>query len=189
MIKNNLLMLSLENYISKHTKQKLADSLDLFFADINDILEYNLIDNSMLETCGKKYFDKETKKVLHSVSQYENSLVSGNINLFLNDDTIKQFKEKFIVVYMQYDKKQLQKMQEDETQTSKDNKIHHNNLLAFEEEDMLCKSFSDITIPMTEDENENIESIKKSLLKFVEGRWKILIKSVWTNWEFWQMKW
>ena len=148
-----------------------------------------MIDNSMLETCGKRYFDKETKKVLHSVSQYENSLVSGNINLFLNDDIIKQFKEKFIVLYMQYDKKQLQKMQEDETEKFEDNKIHHNNLLAFEEEDMLCKNFADITIPMTEDENKNIENIKNFLLKFVEGRWKILIKSVLTNWEFWQMKW
>ena len=69
-IKSNIAILCLSNNYSKYLGKKLADDLDMFFADISDILEYNLIDNNMLETAGKEYFDAQKERVINGICQY-----------------------------------------------------------------------------------------------------------------------
>ena len=168
MIKNNLLVLSLENNLTKQTKQKLAETLDLFFVDADDILQYNMIDDDMLETCGKEYFEKEQKKVLLGLAEYENSLVSGRFNLFFKDDMIKNFQSKFIVIYLRVDKKLLNEYQSNKKFTVLNQS--KNNLLAFDVEDkILCKN-ADIVVKTTNNDDENIKNFKQQLLKFVEAK-------------------
>lgn len=171
-MKNNLVILCLNKNYSKSIGKQLADSLELFFVDLNDILEYNLINNNMLQNSGLKYYQKERQKTINSITTYENSLVCGSIDLFFDNDNISKFKQNFVILYLQLKKDDLQKLNmQDSTQNSK-------NLIAFEQEDIACKSVANLTATVgLQNSKDNLKLIKNALISYFGGKngywWKM----------------
>ena len=81
-MKKNIVILSLSNNYSRDIGKRLADFFDMFYIDLNDILEYNLVDENMLKTAGREYFETERTKIVKGLSHYENSLIVGDLELF-----------------------------------------------------------------------------------------------------------
>ena len=130
-MKTNLAILCLSDNYSKYLVKKLADDLDMFFARINDILAYNMIDQNMFNTAGKEYFDKEKEKVVHSVCQYENSVICGTLDIMINN--VNMLKENCLTIYLNIDKDLLEKI-ERKFEFSELSRLH----LAYDEENSIC---------------------------------------------------
>ena len=154
-LKKNVLLLALSGNYSRYIGQKTANFFDLFYVDLNDILEYNLINQQMLDIAGKEYFESEKSKVIKSVMEYENSLVVGNIELFLQNNNIQKFKKDFAIIYLYLDKQTLEDFDKDYS--------NKRNYIAFEEEDKICKIYCDKKIDVKSTETKDFENIKNNL--------------------------
>ena len=162
MLKTNLAILCLSNNYSRQIGKKLADFFELFYVDLNDILEYNLVDGKMLETAGHDYFEKERQKVIKSVGEYENTLVVANAELFLSSKNISHLFDNFIIIYLKFDKESLEIIE-----SGYENK---RLLYAINEEDKIFKSFANIVIDSTISDENNMELVKKELYKYLEAQ-------------------
>lgn len=160
-MKNNLVVLSLSNNYSRQVGKELADFFEMFYVDLNDILEYNLVNSKMLEFAGKEYFERERKKIINSVTSYENSLVVADLELFLLNNNFVYFKNNFLIIYLYCDEDELQKYESSF-------KIKR-NLFAFAEEDEIVKKFADITVKIDFKKDNQFEQIKKALVKYLEA--------------------
>ena len=163
-LKNNVVILCLSYNYAKYLGSKLANSLDMFFADINDILEYNLVNQNMIDTAGIEYFEKEKLKTITSVAQYENALICGSFDILTN--SIDLLKQNSVVVYLYFNELELNKI-ETSFEYSATSKIH----IAFKDEDKIFKNFADITAILTSDENQNIKIIKDTLINYFQEKY------------------
>ncbi len=161
MTKKNLLILSLSNNYSRQIGKKVADFFELFFVDLNDILEYNLVDSKMLETAGHDYFEKEQQKVIKSVGEYESTVVVGDTELFLSGKNMSHFLNDFVVVYFQFSKENL-----DILESEYENK---RLLYAYKEEDKIFKNYANFVIDATISDDNNINILQKKLAKYLEA--------------------
>ena len=159
-MKNNLVVVSLSNNYSRQVGKELADFFEMFYVDLNDILEYNLINNKMLETAGKEYFDKERKKIINSVTNYENSLIVADIELLLLNNNFVYFKNNFLVIYLY--------CKEPELANYETSFKSGRNLYAFKEEDEIVRKFADVIVDVDFKTGNLCESIKNAILKYAE---------------------
>lgn len=159
-MKKNIAIVSLSNNYSRSISKNIADFLELFYVDLNDIMEYNLVNDAMLENAGQEYFEKERQKVICGVADFDNSLVTGDVELFLANNNFDIFNKNFILIYLCFENNELIDIENEFTSKR--------SLVAFKEEDKICKKNCDITISMTKDFEKNISEIKKSLLKYLE---------------------
>ena len=161
-VKNNIVVVSLSNNYSRQVGKQLADFLEMFYVDLNDILEYNLVNDKMLETAGKEYFDKERKKIINSVTSYENSLVVADIELFLLNNNFVYFKSNFLIIYLYCNETELERYE-----SAFKNK---RNLYAFNEENEIVKKFSDLIVKVDLKKDNQCEQIKKAIIKYLEAQ-------------------
>lgn len=162
-IKNNIAILCLSKNYAKYLGKKLADNLDMFFANINDILEYNMIDNNMLETAGKEYFDSQQQRVIGSVCQYENALICGSFEILINN--AERIKNNALLVYLKLDKKTTEKYEKNDN-----NSKFFIKEITFQQEDKLCSDSSDVYLNITDDENQDIENIKNLIINYYKEK-------------------
>ena len=90
-MKKNIAIVSLSNNYSRTVSKNIADFLELFYVDLNDIMEYNLVNDEMLEKAGREYFENERQKVITGVAGFDNSLVTGDVELFLTNNNFDIF--------------------------------------------------------------------------------------------------
>ena len=164
-MKTNILILSLNKDYVKNISKELADMYEMFFLDINDILEYNLINNDMLQTAGKEYFDKEIKKTIRGISTYENTLIFGDVELLLQNDFVDTLKQNALTIYLKVDRKILENYIN--SNKNKENIISH-TLIAFKEENKLCENYADIVVEIKENQDEVLQNIKKEIIDYFE---------------------
>ena len=87
-MKKNITIICLSNKYKKIVAKELADSLEMFYADINDIMEYNLINSEMLLSAGQQYFDE-------NVTNRRPVTLAANLVKYL-DDLSEEDKEKVL---------------------------------------------------------------------------------------------
>ena len=105
-MKSNICVLSVDKRYSRIVGKHLSDCLDMFFADVNALLEFDIINIDEAEqTCGVGYIKKlEESKVKHVVS-YDNTLLTLNADM-LNSQKIHDYiKNKSLVIFLDMDKK------------------------------------------------------------------------------------
>ena len=85
--------------------------------------------------------------------------------MFFDNDNISKFKQNFVILYLQLKKDDLQKLNmQDSTQNSK-------NLIAFEQEDIACKSVANLTATVgLQNSKDNLKLIKNALISYFGGK-------------------
>lgn len=85
-MKPNLVVVGFEYEFNKKLCIYLADKLDMFFVDVKELIEYDLVNSKeALLRCGKEYIEKEERKTVRNVSEYENTVVNIPYDLFVNN--------------------------------------------------------------------------------------------------------
>lgn len=150
----------LSKFYAKRIGKILADSLDMFFVDINDLLEYNLVDRNMLDSAGKNYFETEQQKIISSVAQYENACIVCSFDLLCKGNNFAKLRENCFTIYLRFNSSDFALVEK------KFAMYGEKHLHAYESEDLICKMQSDIVIDIGQNDEQNLKNIKKSLLKF-----------------------
>ena len=161
-VKNNILILCLNNQYARQIAKGLSSELEMFYLDINDILEYNLINDDMLDYAGQDYFEKEKLKTIKGLTQYESTMFAGNFELLSQDQNLETLAKSAVIVYIGLTKDFLELQDK-----NSDEKFKH-TLLAFEEEDNFCKSSADVVCNCNGNLNEDLIIIKNELVKYYD---------------------
>ena len=77
MSKTNLCIIGLSNQFTNDVCKQLAIKMDMFYANIEDIFAYELMDIGKVEAvCGVDYLLKEEKSIIKRVCGYDNTLIN-----------------------------------------------------------------------------------------------------------------
>jgi shikimate kinase len=138
--------------------------MDLFYANIEEIFAYDLMDVGKIEeVCGIDYLNKEEKSIVKRVCGYENTLINIDYALLNNDEILEIVKKQCLIVYLGLNQNRFEQEQKNELISANLMSI---NKEVFSDRDFLCRNISDITIDCKDYDIENI--IKELLTKTLE---------------------
>lgn len=165
-MKKNISIISLINNFKKDIAKKLADELEMIFADVNDLMEYNLINDEMLAVAGQEYYDKNEQKTLKTISSYENTVLTINFSTLNKSNNFDILKNNSLIIYLAFDFTtfcQLNKQEFNKT-------LIKLNQIAYNDRDTIMKSYADIIVNVTD---INLDNVLKQLLIAINGYYKI----------------
>ncbi len=94
----NIAIVSLNDKFSKSVASSLANKLDMHFADIHEMIVYDLISpEEVIEKCGVEYLKKRERATIFNCCNFNNTVLSANF------DIIKEYANLFentIIVYL-----------------------------------------------------------------------------------------
>ena len=78
-MKSNITFIALNNSFKKNIAKQLAEKLEMFYIDINELINYNLHNVAeVISLAGLEYYNEVETKTVASISSYENSLITLN---------------------------------------------------------------------------------------------------------------
>lgn len=162
-LKTNItLLLPLSSYKKKLTRE-LAHKLDMFFVDVEDMLQFELVDlKRALSINGKDYLEKEENKLVARLYSYTNALITLNLSTFFKEQNNKLIKENSLIVYFEFSTANYFKLLKKE---QKGDELELNFKL-FEERNKLLKNNADIVVNC---QNTNKKDIIKLLLQKINN--------------------
>ena len=159
----NLIMVGLLDNKTKVIAENLSKQLNMYFADVDEILRYNFFDgeDKILDLCGEHYLENLKTKIFKQIVSYENTLIYVPFGIFLKQINI--FKGNATIIYIKFTKN-----------TAKQVLLRNNNglyndklnvfLIPFDERDNVISSCSNINVEYDDfDENDFLGKIEDKL--------------------------
>ena len=144
MSKSNVCVVGLSKQFTDIVCQKLAIKLDMFYANIEKLFEYELTDlNKVEEICGIDFLLKEQVSIIKRTCSYENTLMCIEYPLLNNEDILKLVKDNCLLIYLGMTKDRF-KEELDKTKESNSVKIIETD--AFNDRDIICRNMADVVI-------------------------------------------
>ena len=161
-MKKNITIICLVNDYKKRVAKALADELEMFYADVNEIMEYNLINDEMLQKAGQQYFDENESKTVKTIASYNNTILTLNFSTLNKGKNMEILKKDSLIIYLKLNFEKFCELNRLENTKS----IIKINELAFDDRDTYISSFADIIINVLDMElasviNEIINGINK----------------------------
>ena len=160
---SNVCIIGLIPDFTASVSQDLAEKLDMFYANVDDIIEFELMDVKKLEeVCGTEYLIKKEKDIVRNICSYENSLLTLNYSVLNNEENIKNIRDNCLLIYLRFDRpnyvSSMKKVEKDEP-LSED---------VFNDRDFICKNISEFTIDCNAALSKKgvVELIYRSLLEY-----------------------
>ncbi len=164
-MKTNLVVVGLLNQKAKEYAAKLAEIFDLYYADMDAIMQYYLLntEEDIEKVCGKDYLNSLKKRTIKEVSCYENSLISMSHELFLSENKGGELNKYGTILFLDFDKSVVKKLidKEKDESVKKDLQVL---LIAYDEKAKVCRENSDIVVNIKNiDKENNFLKIKKNI--------------------------
>lgn len=116
-MKNNIVVVGFLGELNDRVCKKLSDDLNMFYANIADLVAYELTSaDEMITTCGLEYFQEQEEKVLKRLSTFENTVFCFGYQYFLKYSK-KYFSNTCHIIYLKVPQQKI------ETQINKNNDI------------------------------------------------------------------
>ena len=105
---SRIVLVGLDNQLVKDISNALADKLNMFFLDIDDLIKYNFA--SQEETIAKvgiDYYEKQIKRLAIGACDYENTVIYCPYDLLLDEEIMLNFKSKTKIIFLNIPKMML----------------------------------------------------------------------------------
>lgn len=105
---SNIILVGIIEEDLKQVGLALAQKLDFFYLNCEDMISYSLFDEEKMEKlCGKPYAIQQEKKVVESLNTYEKTIVSMKCETFSNNFNVISTNN--IVIYLRQTPSQFNK--------------------------------------------------------------------------------
>ena len=154
MPKSNLCVIGLTKMFTDDVCKQLSIRVDMFYANIEHVLEYELIDAMKVETvCGKEYLLKEEMSIIKRICTYEDTIINMDFANLNNETNLKNIKDNCLVLYLRlsHDKYGIELSKENQSFTS-----HQLNMDLYEDRDIICSKVCDVVVDC---DNNNIDEL------------------------------
>lgn len=165
MSKGNICIIGLSKQFTDYVGKQLSIRMDMFYANIQEIIEFELMDMEKMEqVCGLDYLNREERSIISRISSYDNTLLNMEYSRLNDESILKTVKENCLVIYLRLDEKRFLK------EIRKDNLNESARRLDVDmmpDRDYLCSRIADITVDCENlVENDLIDSIIENILKY-----------------------
>lgn len=107
-LKHNFILITLADLEIKRVSSLLAKQLEYYYLNTEELIDYELYDKKkMFEVCGVDYLDNQIKKILKSINEFENSIISMSYTTYSNNYSIID-RKKTKIIYLDITKEQLE---------------------------------------------------------------------------------
>ncbi len=167
-MKTNITFYCLLEGFSKDIGKMLCDKLDMFFVDVEDMIDFELGDtNHILKVLGdkegKKYMKETEAKVVKRVASFENTLVCVKPTTLFSNRNYDRLKKTSYLVYLQISPKYLSKIAEE----SKDIVDEKMLTIAFTEKDKMYVDSADMVVNCSAlKEKRAVKKVMSTINKF-----------------------
>lgn len=162
-MKKNITIICLSSKFRQNVAKQLADELEMFYADVNEIMEYNLINSEMLEKAGQAYFDENEQKTLKTIASYENTILTLNYSTLNKNNNFELLKQNTLIIFIELDYACFSLLNHEENSSP----LAKINEIAFEDRTKNISSLSDIVVyESVADVTLTINDIIKSINEF-----------------------
>ena len=162
-MKSNICFVSLNNTFTKSVANSFASYTDMYFADIEELMQFDLIDvANAMDICGIEYIKKIEHGKIKNVCTYDNTCVSVNYEMLNDEINCNALKEHCTTIMIDFSLDTFKCMQPKQY-----DKINKNNidLDLFHSRQKILKSNVDIVVHyMPSDKNLN----KKIMTKLMD---------------------
>lgn len=167
MPKSNVCLIGLAKNITDKIGKELAIKLDLFYANLEEIMEFELIDIHNVEiVCGKDYLAKKENSILKRICTYENTLVNIDYSMLNNNSTLEFVKDNCLIIYIRFDIDKYIKHLREEDMSFEEKQIYSE---LYPDRDYLCSTMADIVIVSEKDNEKDIsDEIFNAILSYYE---------------------
>ena len=153
MSKLNICVVGLTKEFTDSVCVQVSSQLDLYYANVEKILEFELFDHENIEKlCGKEYLQREERSIIKRLCTYEDTLINLNYFNLNHEDILEYIKEHCLLIYLHVTKERGM----EELSKSKDNVF---NEALFIDRDKICANEADIVIDCKEYSVDDISSI------------------------------
>ena len=169
-MKNNITFICVVNNFARTVAKQVAEKLDLYYADINDFLDFNMVTTpqEVINLCGPEYLAKLEQDAVNTVASFENTIITVETRFFMSEKSRHALKDGSMIVYLKADRNVYDKYVSSVKDENK--KVELENIKAvFDEYDKMCTRSSEIIIDL-KDFNE--KSICKKVLKVINNYFK-----------------
>lgn len=167
-MKQNICVYGLSKKFTLDIAKKLAQEFDMYFADVNALVQFELQDVMRAEElCGKDYIKKTENKVLKNVTTFENTLYVCDYSLLNDPINYENINNSSYLIYLKLSKKNLKTIFEEE-------KLRNTDLnLKLDMADLrgkMCKKYADICLDCNSfNEVKIIKEASKKLVGLVKN--------------------
>lgn len=148
-MKTNIFLLGLSPAITKSIAYALSIDLDMFYADVNELLKFDLIDIARaVDQCGVEYVEKLEAKQVKNVASYDNTVFTMNFATFNANKHAPWIKDNSIVVFLDLPKRFCVASGQDA--------IHKIDQLLYKDRQIICKEYADIYVKSVDDDQQRI---------------------------------
>lgn len=158
-MKKNITIICLSSQFRKTVAKKLADELDMFYADVNEIMEYNLINSEMLEKAGQEYFDENEQKTLKTISSYENTVLTLNYSTLNKNNNFALLKQNTLIIFMELDYSCFKVLNSQENSSP----LASINEIAYQDRTTNIANLSDIVV------HESVAEVSTAVADIIKG--------------------
>ena len=160
MSKTNICVVGLSKHFTDIVCQQLAIKLDMFYANIAELFEYELTDlNKIEEICGIDFLIKEQISIVQRTCTYDNTLMCIEYPLLNNSEILKLVKNNCLLIYLNITKKDFEE-ELNKVESNKSSRIIE--IDAFHDRDILCKYMCDLVVDC---ENLDMDSLITKIIK------------------------
>jgi len=109
-MKENVCVIGLCNNFTKSLAKNISDSFDMFFADIMELVRFDLLDvENARKICGDDYIKKVENGKVKTISSYSNTLFTLDYSLLNDEVNLNRIKDASYIVYLKLDKANFKK--------------------------------------------------------------------------------
>lgn len=159
-MKKNICIIGLSNTFTKNIAKRLADRLEMFYADINELLKFDLLDvDQAKELTSSKYIQKLESKKIKTVASYENTVITLDYSALTNNDNYEIIKNDCLIIYLKTTKEFYKKSLQEQELTKSQKTI---NINLYKDRDYISSKVSDIIIKLNA---KNIDNVLDIIIK------------------------
>lgn len=108
---SNITIFALNNEYAKAVGKLLSDELDMFFADVMELLKFDFIDLVDAESVvGRDYILKKERTKIRTLASYENTVICCDFRSLNSQDNYDRLDEGSVMIYLKMDNKSLKKV-------------------------------------------------------------------------------
>ena len=169
-MKNNITFICVVNSFGRYIAKAVAEKLDLYYADINDFLDFSMATTAqeVINLCGPEYLAKLEQEAVQTVASFENAVITVEARFFMNAKSRHSLKDGSVVVYLKTDMNTYDKYLKTIKDENKKQELE-NIKTVFDEYDAMCSRSCHITIEL-KDLNE--KATTKKALKLINNYFK-----------------
>ena len=164
-MKKNICITGLLSGYSEHIAELLAKDLDVFFADVLKMVQFDIVDvSNTIELCGVDYYKELISKKLRELSKFDDVIIFCQYYYLQYSTCKKMFRKNLITVYLDLDEQDFNKKIQKEKLTQLEAKLEKG---AYKVRNKFFAKNCDIVIKCSQkDDIEVVELIKNALLLY-----------------------